>query len=463
MQNSEKIRLVILTNQPESSIIEFFGKKAKEKSIEVVAIDTLTARLEESNDDKIRIKDSKNTYVLDRNNDVILSRRGVLSSTYSKSILRQLEIYKFFCINTLDCMEICENKFLTSIKLENEGLPIPKTSLVMNESDLDKSLKQVGNKFPVVVKLLSGTQGIGVSIVDSYSSLKSVYQTIKKLDDSAEIILQEKIESDFDLRIHVLSSGNSISNSEVIAAMKRIKIKGDFRTNYSLGGSVKSYKVDDKISDIAKAAAISVGATWAGVDIIIDKNTKKPYILEVNSSPGVEGIEKVSKESPVEQFLDFILNKNNWDYESTQIGFREVVRIPKIGKMVAKFDTGNGSRSCSLHVDKWEVTGDKIKFEINGKKFTKKLHEWSRAEIGKDKIERPVFLMDIEFLGKIVKDVSVSPSDRTEKSTPLLVNRGLMKELGVIISPTRSFIVTNMEDYSPKKSKEDPYGGIDFE
>ena len=89
-------------------------------------------------------------------------------------------------MNSLESMDICENKYVTAQVMEEYNLPVPKYSLIQNEEYLDAALNEIGGKFPVIMKLLSGTQGIGVSIVDSYASYKSVYQTIKKLNPQCQ-------------------------------------------------------------------------------------------------------------------------------------------------------------------------------------------------------------------------------------------------------------------------------------
>ena len=197
------------------------------------------------------------------------------------------------------------------------------------------------------MKLLSGTQGIGVSIVDSYASLKSVYQTIRKLDESSEILVQEKIDSNYDLRIQVIVKNfdpisPSKDNCIILGSMKSEAVEKDFRTNYSLGGSVSKYEIPEDLVDIACKAANAVGCHWCGVDIMIDKKTKKPFILEVNSSPGTEGISKAIGKPIVGDVLDYIMDKSNWSYSNLEIGYLEQITVPGVGAMIAKFDTGNG-------------------------------------------------------------------------------------------------------------------------
>jgi len=217
----------------------------------------------------------------------IIPRRGVITNSYTKQIMRDLEAARYFCVNTLESIEICESKYLTSKVLEEEGLPIPRYSLVNGIDGLDRALEEVGGEFPVVMKLLSGAQGIGVSIVDSYASLKSVYQTIEKLDPDGEILLQEKIDSNFDVRVQVIVKkfdplNPGAENCEVLGAMKREAVEKDFRTNYTLGGEVSAYEITEEIEKIACEAANAVSCHWCGVDIMIDSKTNKPYILEVN-------------------------------------------------------------------------------------------------------------------------------------------------------------------------------------
>jgi hypothetical protein len=319
------------------------------------------------------------------------------------------------------------------------------------------------------MKLLSGTQGIGVSVVESYASLKSVYQTIRKLDTSNEILIQEMIPSDFDLRIQVIIKkidplNPKKNNSFILGTMKRGAVKKDFRTNYSLGGSVSKYKLSKELEEIAISAANAVGCHWCGVDIMIDKNTGKPYILEVNSSPGTEGISKAIGKPIVGDVIEYVTDKSNWTYSIMEIGYLESIDIPKIGQVIAKFDTGNGSKSCTIHADKVEEKGGKVHWSIGKRKFVNDIIEHSEAEVGTKVHKRPVIELDITFNGVIIPKVKVSPDDRTDKSTPFLANRAFMKSIGLIVNPQKAFVVTEEpKEYSVKAAKGEPYAGIKFD
>jgi RimK family alpha-L-glutamate ligase len=472
----EKIKIVILTgNSEENKTADSFIKESKRKGFSCHVSNVNECTLTIGQKEKDFIEEGDTSFEISKKDTVFIPRRGVISNSYTKKIMLQLQKAGYFILNSLESMEICENKYVTAQVMEEYDLPVPRYSLVQSEEHLDRALKEVGGNFPIIMKLLSGTQGIGVSIVDSYASYKSVYQTIRKLNSSSEILIQEKIESNFDLRIQVIvknlgqtSYKENPDNFIVLGAMKRKAIKKDFRTNYSLGGQVEKYVLSEKLKEIACNAAAAVGCHWCGVDIMIDKKSKKPYILEVNSSPGTEGISKALGVPIVSEVLDYISDKNNWILPEYTIGYVETISIPELGEMVAKFDTGNGTSSCSLHVDKMEIKNNKIHWEIKGKKFkTPLLHE-VKARTGKVVDERPVMELDIEFNGRLYDKVKVSPVDRTELSSPFLVNRTLMNRMGVKINPDREFILTQPVDGYEKnktklgysKAKGDPHAGI---
>jgi RimK family alpha-L-glutamate ligase len=465
----KEIKVVVLTgNSAGSKTSKSFEKVCKKRGLECHTVDINNVILEKVYNGHV-LKSEKENVSIDPTNTVIVPRRGVISNSYTKQIMTELEESRYFTINSLESIEICENKFVTSHVLASAGLPVPKYALVPNEDALDSALEEIGGNFPIVMKLLSGTQGIGVSIVDSYASYKSVYQTIRKLDESSEILIQEKIDSNFDLRIQVIVKKfdpitPAKDNCIILGSMKRSAVKKDFRTNYSLGGQVTKFEIDDKIRDIACRASNAVGCHWCGVDIMIDKKTKEPYILEVNSSPGTEGISKAIGKPIVNDVLDYITDSENWSFSTIEAGYLEMLEVPGIGKVVAKFDTGNGSTSCSIHADSVEEKGKKLIWTCGDKKFSSDIIGYSDAEVGQSRDRRPVIEMDIVFNDVKIPAVRVSPIDRTGKSTPFLANRILMRTLGMIVNPNKAFVVTDLpkDDYSPKSAKGKEHAGIYF-
>jgi hypothetical protein len=246
--------------------------------------------------------------------------------------------------------------------------------------------------------------------------------------------------------------------------MKREAVEKDFRTNYSLGGQVSAYDIDEETAALACEAANAVGSHWCGVDIMIDAETGKPYILEVNSSPGTEGISHEIGRPIVGDVIDYVIDKKNWTYSKMEVGYLETLDIPRIGKMVAKFDTGNGSSASSIHADELEERGGVLYWKIGDNTFADEIVGYTNTEIGREKEKRAIISLDLMLNGVKIPDVKVAPTDRIQKSTPFLANRGLMKRMGVMVNPHKAFVVTDeMKGYRPLKSKGMPYGGIKFE
>ena len=471
-KSNDEVDILILSNGSKpSKTAKSFLEECKSKNIVCNVVNIDTASLEKiynghiisyiDGDDIKEVKIKPET-------TAVIPRRGVVFTTQTQQIMRDLEAARYFCVNSLESIEVCESKFLTSKVLEDDGLPVPRYALVTSEKTLDSALEKIGGKFPVVMKLLSGTQGIGVSIVDSYTSLKSVYQTINKLNPDNEILIQEKIDSDFDIRVQVIMKNfDPINGAEdnciILGSMKRQSSGEDFRTNYSLGGKVSEFKIDDEIKKLACDAANAVGCHWCGVDIMIDSKTGKPYILEVNSSPGTEGISEAIGKPIVDDVIKYVADKKNWSFTKMEIGYLETIEIPLIGKMIAKFDTGNGSAAPAIHADEINVDGKKVKWKIGGKDFESKVQGYSKTLVGDEIFERPIINLDLVFAGVKIPNQKVALADRAEKTTPFLANRKLMRKLGVMVNPNKSFVCSQkITDYDPSSAKLEPNGGIEF-
>jgi ribosomal protein S6--L-glutamate ligase len=472
----QKIKLILLSNMSEESYtVPAVAEECKKRGIahRIVDINTCVVTEDKTMKYDLLIFDKHNKKPMGINVDdtAILTRRGVVRSTYTRDVCSKLEDAGFFVVNTLDSIMACENKYVTSKLLQDAGIPVPRMAIIENEETIDSAVKECGGQFPIVLKLLSGSQGIGVSIIESLASLKSVLQTLWKMDPKLEVLIQEKIDSEYDLRIHVLTRKFNAPKPEdtdavLLGYMRRNRVKKDFRTNYSLGGTVEKTKVTPEQEQIAIDSAKAIGCNWCGVDIIVDKKTGKNYVLEVNASPGTQGLKKATGIDVVSDIIEFLEDKANWIRSKRVIGFREVVHIPELGDIVAKFDTGNGSLSSSLTFDKMEISKDEktVKGEIGGKKFENKIIGWANAEVGTEVHERPIIEIEIKFNGKTYKDVHVSLVDRKAKSTKFLANRKFMERIGCAVSPNKTFVVTSFDgEYSAAESKGEAHAGIKFE
>jgi hypothetical protein len=196
---------------------------------------------------------------------------------------------------------------------------------------------------------------------------------------------------------------------------------------------------------------------------MIDSDTKKPYVLEVNSSPGTKGISQAIGKPIVGEVIDYVTNKRNWIYSKMEIGYLETIEVPEIGKMVAKFDTGNGSKASSIHADSVEEKDGVLYWTIGKKSFKNKIMGYTKTEVGKEVETRPYVYMDLMFNGIMMHNVKVAPLDRESKSTPFLASRGLMKKMGVMVNPHKAFVVTErIPNYKPQEAKKYAHGGINF-
>ena len=210
-------------------------------------------------------KDDKNYFIHNRNDKkgfkispedtVVIVRGSVGRFDASLDLLSQLEKANFFVINNRETIEVCGDKFRTTLKLTENNIPTPKARIIRDIESVDEICSDFDNKFPLVLKTIKGSKGVGVLMVKSYSDLVSVLQLVWKTDPDVEMLLQEYVKSDFDYRIHVL-------NNEVIGGMKRIRKTKDFRTNYSLGNDVENVPVDemsDELKEIAIKSTKAVG------------------------------------------------------------------------------------------------------------------------------------------------------------------------------------------------------------
>lgn len=471
-ESLNKPKVVLLSNiNSESKSVPGIIDECKKQGIKIVVINVDSVKLDLNKDkETYTISDSESKMEISSEDTVILTRRGIVKSTYTRDIVEQLELANFFVVNTLSSVMACENKYTTSKILMDAGIPIPKMALIDSEESIEGAVKEIGGKFPLVLKMLSGSQGIGVSIVDSNASLKSVIQTIWKANPEVELLIQEMIDTEYDLRIHVLtrrfnSPQPTDTDSVLLGYMRRNKVGDDFRTNYSLGGTVEKTALTKEQEEIAIESAKALGCNWCGVDIIVDAKTGKNYVLEVNASPGTEGLKKATGIDVVKDVIDFIADYDNWIRSKKTVGFREVVSIEGIGDLVSKFDTGNGAIACTLTHDKIEISKDEktVKWELGKKKFESDIIHFSEPEVGDVTHRRPVIELDIIFAGKTYSSVPVSLDDRTNKSTPFLANRKFMERVGCSVNPYKTFMSTSFDgEYSVLDSKEDNHGGIKF-
>ena len=437
----ENYRLVIVSNKPEKN--DFFHTTQRlldeAKKLNIPAYGLMAESANIADGQIWNSGDEKNKFDIDSENTICIVRGSVARRDAYLDLISQLEKLGVSVVNSRQTISICADKYRSALRFADTGVPTPKTALVQSEETLQSSLDIIGEEYPMILKTLRGSKGVGVIFIESRRQLTSLIQLLWKQDEKTEILLQSYIKSDFDVRVIIL-------NNEILASMRRDVLKGDFRSNYSQGAKVKEYPLNDEEERICIDASKAVDGIYTAVDFI--KNGKDTFVLEVNSSPGTEGIEEATGRNLIKEVLVHFKNKENWRWVAEEIGRFESIHIEGVGNIVANFDTGNSAR-CIIHADKYTVKNGQVTWEAQGKKFKNKLikmTKWERGALAAEVIERPLVLMDILFNGTVYKDVKFAIDDRTEKTTKCLMNQDFMKRCKVMINPSRKFVVTDRYD-----------------
>lgn len=213
--------------------------------------------------------------------DAIIPRIRPSITFYGCSLTRQFEALNVFCLNSSTAITQSRDKLFSLQLLLQSGIDIPTTGFANSPLDTDDLIKMVGGS-PLIIKLLEGTQGKGVVLAETKKAAESVINAFKSLN--ANILVQEFIKeaNGKDIRCFVI-------DGKVVASIQREAMPGEFRANIHLGGTATVIKATSEEKKIAIKAAKAMDLKVAGVDII--RSTKGPLLLEVNSSPGLEGIE----------------------------------------------------------------------------------------------------------------------------------------------------------------------------
>ncbi|MES2203592.1 MAG: 30S ribosomal protein S6--L-glutamate ligase [Pseudomonadota bacterium] len=231
--------------------------------------------------------------------DAIIPRIGAKRTFYGAAIVRQFETMGVYSINSSLAITRSRDKLRAQQLLAMKGVDMPITGFAPSADHIHDLIDVVGGT-PLIIKLLEGTQGIGVVLAETPKAAESVVQTLAGLN--ANIIIQEFIKESKgeDIRCFVVGE-------KVVAAMKRQAEPGEFRANIHRGGAAKAIKITAEERDIAIKAAKIMGLKMAGVDIL--RSNRGPLVLEVNSSPGLEGIEAATGKDIASMIVRYIEKK----------------------------------------------------------------------------------------------------------------------------------------------------------
>ncbi|AUS04738.1 30S ribosomal protein S6--L-glutamate ligase [Tamlana sp. s12] len=228
--------------------------------------------------------------------DAIIPRIGSSVTFYGCAVVRQFEMMGVFTIVTSDAIQRSRDKLRSLQRLSKAGIGMPKTVFTNYSRDVEEVIEHVGGT-PVIIKLLEGTQGLGVVLAETKSAAESVLEAFNGLQ--ARVIVQEFIKEagGADLRALVV-------DGQVVGAMKRQGKEGEFRSNLHRGGSANIIKLSHDELKLAMSAAAALKLPVCGVDML--QSSRGPLLLEVNSTPGLEGIEKATGRNIAKAIISFI-------------------------------------------------------------------------------------------------------------------------------------------------------------
>ena len=220
-----------------------------------------------------------------RDISVVIPRIGASITRYGLAVVRQFEAMGVPVLNSASGISRSRDKLRSLQILAEAGLDVPRTVMMRRRSHLELAVEQIGG-LPVIVKLVQGAQGVGVMLAHSFDELESTLDTMWDLEQ--EILLQEFVAESRGRDVRALVVGD-----RVVGAMRRVAgVQGEFRSNIHRGGSGASIELPEGFAQEAIRAARAVGLEIAGVDLL--ESSAGPRIAEVNSSPGIEGLERAS-------------------------------------------------------------------------------------------------------------------------------------------------------------------------
>ena len=228
--------------------------------------------------------------------DAVIPRIGASVTFYGTSVVRQFEMMGTFSINESVAISRSRDKLRSLQLLSRKGIGMPRTGFANHPDRIDDLIKNVGGA-PVVIKLLEGTQGIGVVLAETQKAAESIIEAFMGL--KADILVQEYIKEAGGADIRCLVVGG-----KVIAAMKRQGAAGEFRSNLHRGGAASVVRLSPAERKTAVDAAKTMGLNMCGVDLL--RSSHGPMVMEVNSSPGLQGIEAATGKDVAGMIIEFI-------------------------------------------------------------------------------------------------------------------------------------------------------------
>lgn len=293
------LRIGVLASNPLLYSNQRIMKAGEERGHEMVFLNVQQCYMKlDATNPEVRYRGGGNL----NNLDAIIPRIKPSLTFYSCALIRQFESLGIFCANSWESISKSRDKLYSSQLFSQNGIHIPITGFAKSPLDTTDLINMV-NGAPLIIKLLEGTQGKGVVLAENTKAAESVINAFKSLQ--ANILVQEFIKEagGKDIRCFVI-------DGKVVASIQRQAARGEFRANLHLGGTASIIKITKEEKKLAVKAAKVLGMQIAGVDII--RSNRGPLVLEVNSSPGLEGIEKATKKDIAGMMIAAIEKQLGW-------------------------------------------------------------------------------------------------------------------------------------------------------
>ena len=291
------LRLAVLSRGPRLYSTRRLVEEARTRGVDVSVIDPMQFSLF-VNEDNIDILHQGKPF----NYDAVIPRIGHSITSHGVAVLRHLEQLGIWSANSSSGIIQSRDKLHSGQILARNKIPTPATAYVRDMKDVERAIDSVGG-LPVVIKVTQGTQGNGVFLRHTLHEAKNLVQGL--LMTGKAILVQEYISESHGKDIRAFVIGD-----KVVACMRRRARGREFRSNFHLNGTVESVDISDEYREIACRAARVLGLNVAGVDLL--EGVNGPLVLEVNSSPGLEGIEKASGQNIAGAIIDFVSNDHNF-------------------------------------------------------------------------------------------------------------------------------------------------------
>lgn len=319
------MKLAILSCSPKAYSTRRLKEAAEQRGHKARILNTLkfAIDLDRGNPDLYFRQKPLSTY------DAVLPRIGASITYYGTAVVRQFQEMDVFCANTAHGISNSRDKLRSLQILSRHHIGIPRTTFVRDKKDVLPAIERVGGA-PVIIKLIEGTQGIGVLLAQSVSQAASI---IELLQSQKQNVLIQKFVAESkgkDVRAFVVGD-------QVVAAMRRVAQGQEFRSNVHRGGIAEPIELDEQYAETAVRCAQILGLRVAGVDMLEGKNG--PQVMEVNSSPGLEGIESCTELDVAGAVIDYIAAQVDFP----EIDLRQRLAVSK-GYGVTEIFVPEGSR-----------------------------------------------------------------------------------------------------------------------